>query len=75
MAKTFQHVVPVELREADDGPPMLRGVVSTRRSRCIAGGRAEVVCPVISVVWPPSGIALLGSSIEGQQLAHAVPDP
>ena len=69
MAKTVQYVVPVELREADDGP-MLRGVV-LQEGRAAQGGRAEVFAP-LSVVWPSDGIALLGEH-RGPELARAVP--
>ena len=44
MAETVQYVVPVELREADDGP-MLRGVV-LQEGRAARGGRAEVFTPL-----------------------------
>ena len=70
MAKTVQYVVPVELREADDGPPTLRGVV-LQEGRAAAGGRAEVFAP-LSVVWPHNGIALRGEH-RGSELARAVP--
>ena len=69
MAKTVQYVVPVELREADEGP-MLRGVV-LQEGRAAQGGRAEVFAP-LSVVWPSDGIALLGEH-RGSELARAVP--
>ena len=69
MAETVQYVVPVELREADDGP-MLRGVV-LQEGRAAQGGRAEVFAP-LSVVWPSDGIALLGEH-RGSELARAVP--
>ena len=58
MAETVQYVVPVELREADDGP-MLRGVVLQEGRAAAQGGRAEVFAP-LSVVWPSDGIALRG---------------
>ena len=69
MAKTVQYVVPVELREADDGP-MLRGVV-LQEGRAAHGGRAEVFSP-LSVVWPSDGIALRGEH-RGSELARVVP--
>ena len=69
MAETVQYVVPVELREADDGP-MLRGVV-LQEGRAAAGGRAEVFSP-FSVVWPHDGISLRGEH-RGPELARAVP--
>ena len=69
MAETVQYVVPVELREADEGP-MLRGIV-LQEGRASQGGRAEVFAP-LSVVWPSDGIALLGEH-RGAALAHAVP--
>ena len=69
MAKTVQYVVPVELREADDGP-MLRGVV-LQEGRAAQGGRAEVFTP-LSVVWPADGIALRGEH-RGSELARVMP--
>ena len=69
MAQTVQYVVPVELREADEGP-LLRGTV-LQEGRAAQGGRAESFAP-LSVVWPSSGIALLGEH-RGAALAHAVP--
>ena len=56
MAETLQYVVPVELREASEGP-LLRGVV-LQEGRAAQGGRAEVFAP-LSVTWPANGIALL----------------
>ena len=69
MAETVQYVVPVELREADEGP-MLRGTV-LQEGRAAHGGRAEVFAP-LSVVWPSDGINLL-SGHRGAELARAVP--
>ena len=69
MQETVQYVVPVELREASDGPT-LRGTV-LQEGRAAQGGRAESFAP-LSVVWPSSGIALLGEH-RGAALAHAVP--
>ena len=69
MSETLRYVVPVEVREADDGP-MLRGVV-LQEGRAAQGGLAESFAP-LSVVWPSIGIALLGEH-RGAALAHAVP--
>ena len=69
MRDTLQYVVPVEVREADDGPK-LRGTI-LQEGRAAQGGRAEVFAP-LSVVWPSDGIALLGEH-RGAALAHAVP--
>ena len=69
MLGTLQYVVPVELREAADGP-LLRGVV-LQEGRAAQGGRAEVFAP-LSVVWPSDGIALLAEH-RGSELARAVP--
>ena len=49
---------------------MLRGTV-LQEGRAAQGGRAESFAP-LSVVWPSSGIALLGEH-RGAALAHAVP--
>ena len=59
----------VEIREAKDGP-MLHGTI-LQEGRAAQGGRAESFSP-LSVVWPSSGIALLGEH-RGAALAHAVP--
>ena len=69
MRETLQYVVPVELREADDGPK-LRGIV-LQEGRAAQGGRAEVFAPG-SVVWASDGIALLGEH-RGTELARAIP--
>ena len=69
MADTLQYVIPVELREASEGPT-LRGVV-LQEGRAAQGGRAEVFAP-LSVVWPSNGIALLAEH-RGSELARAVP--
>ena len=69
MQETVQYVVPVELREADEGPT-LHGVV-IQEGRAAQGGRAESFSP-LSVVWPATGIALLAEH-RGAALAHAVP--
>ena len=66
---TLSYVVPVEVREADDGP-MLRGAI-LQEGRAAHGGRAEVFAP-LAVVWPSDGIALLGEH-RGSELARAVP--
>ena len=70
MRDTLHYVVPVEVREAADGP-MLRGVV-LQEGRAASGGRAEVFAP-LSVVWPSDGIALLGEHRAEVELARAVP--
>ena len=69
MAETLQYVIPVELREASEGPT-LRGVV-LQEGRAAQGGRAEVFAP-LSVTWPANGIALLAEH-RGAELARAVP--
>ena len=69
MAETVQYVIPVELREAKDGPRLAGTVL--QEGRASAGGRAEVFAP-LSVVWPSDGIALLGEH-RGAELARAVP--
>ena len=69
MPGTLQYVVPVELREASEGP-MLRGVV-LQEGRAAHGGRAEVFSP-LSVLWPPDGLAVLAEH-RGAELARAVP--
>ena len=69
MQETVNFVVPVELREADEGPT-LHGVV-LQEGRAAQGGRAESFAP-LSVVWPATGIALLAEH-RGTALAHAVP--
>ena len=72
MQEPLQYIVPVEVREADDGPK-LRGVV-LQEGRAAQGGRAEVFAP-FSVVWPSDGISLLGEH-RGAELARASrPDP
>ena len=70
MTETVQYVVPVELREADDGPPMLRGVV-LQEGRAAHGGRAEVFTP-LSVLWPADGIAIRAEH-RGVEVGRAVP--
>ena len=69
MQETLQFVVPVEVREADDGPK-LRGTI-LQEGRAAQGGRAELFSP-FSVVWLSDGIALLGEH-RGAELARAVP--
>ena len=69
MQETLQFVVPVEVREADDGPK-LRGTI-LQEGRAAQGGRAELFSP-FSVVWPSDGIAVLGEH-RGTELARAVP--
>ena len=69
MAETLQYVVPVELREASEGP-LLRGVV-LQEGRAAQGGRAEVFAP-LACCWPSNGIALLAEH-RGSELARAVP--
>ena len=69
MQETVKYVVPVELREADEGPT-LHGVV-LQEGRAAQGGRAESFAP-LSVVWPSTGIALLAEH-RGEELARAVP--
>ena len=69
MPETLKYVVPVELREASDGPK-LRGIV-LQEGRAAQGGRAEVFAP-LSVVWASDGIALLGEH-RGAELARAIP--
>ena len=69
MRDTLQFVVPVEVREASDGP-ILRGTI-LQEGRAAQGGRAEVFAPY-SAVWPSNGIALLGEH-HGSELARAVP--
>ena len=69
MRDTLQYVVPVEVREADDGP-RLRGTV-LQEGRAASGGRAEIFSP-LSVVWPSDGIALRGEH-RGSELARVVP--
>ena len=69
MQETVQYVVPVELRDAEEGP-MLRGTV-LQEGRAAQGGRAELFSP-LSVVWPSTGIRVL-SEHRGDQLALAVP--
>ena len=69
MQEPLQYVIPVELREATEGP-MLRGTV-LQEGRASAGGRAEVFAP-LSVVWPSDGIKILGEHL-GSELGRAVP--
>ena len=69
MPDTLQCVVPVELREAEDGP-VLHGVV-LQEGRAAQGGLAEVFSP-LSVIWPSTGIGLLGAH-HGPELARAIP--
>ena len=69
MAETLKYVVPVEVREATDGP-MLRGVV-LQEGRAAQGGRAELFAPQ-SVVWPSAGIEVLAEH-QGLSLARALP--
>ena len=69
MQETLQYIVPVEVREADDGPK-LRGTI-LQEGRAAQGGRAEVFAPG-SVVWASDGIAVLGEH-RGAELARAVP--
>ena len=69
MRETVQYIVPIELREADDGPK-LRGTI-LQEGRAAQGGRAELFAPG-SVVWASDGISLLGEH-RGAELARAVP--
>ena len=69
MAETLQYVIPVELREASEGPT-LSGVV-LQEGRAAQGGRAEVFAP-LACCWPSNGIALLAEH-RGSELARAVP--
>ena len=69
MGDHLQYVVPVELREASEGP-MLTGTV-LQEGRAAQGGRVESFSP-LSVVWPSTGIRVL-SEHRGHQLALAVP--
>ena len=69
MRDTLQYVVPVEVREASDGP-MLSGTI-LQEGRAAHGGRAELFTN-FSVVWPSDGISLLGEH-HGSELARAVP--
>ena len=69
MQEPLQYVVPVEVREASDGP-ILRGTI-LQEGRAAQGGRAEVFAPY-SAVWPSNGIALLGEH-HGPELARAMP--
>ena len=66
MSETLKYIVPVEVREADDGPK-LRGTI-LQEGRAAQGGRAEVFAPG-SVVWASGGIALLGEH-RGAELAR-----
>ena len=70
MPDTLQYVVPVEFREADDGP-MLRGAI-LQEGTAARGGRAEVFAP-FSVVWPTNGIAIMGEHRAEVELGRAVP--
>ena len=69
MAETLQYVIPVELREASDGPK-LRGTI-LQEGRAAKGGRAELFAPG-SVVWASDGIALLAEH-RGAELAARRP--
>ena len=69
MRDTLQYVVPVEVRDAADGP-MLRGVV-LQEGRAAHGGRAEVFTP-LSVVWPSDGIAIR-TEHRGVEVGRAMP--
>ena len=69
MSATLQYVVPVEVRDADDGP-LLTGTI-LQEGRAAQGGRAESFSP-FSVVWPHDGIALRGEH-RGSELARVVP--
>ena len=69
MAETLKYVVPVELREATDGP-MLRGIMLPE-GRAAQGGRAEVFAPQ-SVVWPSEGVKILAEH-RGSELARTIP--
>ena len=69
MQEPLQYIVPVEVREADDGPK-LRGTI-LQEGRAAQGGRAELFAPG-SVVWASDGISLLGEH-RGAELARAVP--
>ena len=69
MREPLQYIVPVEVREADDGPK-LRGTI-LQEGRAAQGGRKELFAPG-SVVWASDGIALLGEH-RGAELARAIP--
>ena len=69
MAETLKYFVPVELREATDGP-MLRGIMLPE-GRAAQGGRAELFSP-LSVVWPSEGVKIL-SQHRGSELARTIP--
>ena len=68
MPETVQYVVPVELREAKDGP-MLRGVL-------IQEGRAASVRPEVfapgSLVWASDGVAIRAKHL-GAEDSRAIP--
>ena len=67
--ETLQYIVPIELREADDGPK-LRGTI-LQEGRAAQGGRAELFAPG-SVRWASDGISVLGEH-RGAELARAIP--
>ena len=69
MPETLKYVVPVEVRESDDGP-WLKGSI-LQEGRAAQGGRAEVFSP-FSVVWPSNGLAILGEH-HGPELARCIP--
>ena len=64
------YVVPIEVREADDGP-MLKGTI-LQEGRAAHGRRAEVFAP-FSVMWPTNGISILGEHRAQVALGRAVP--
>ena len=68
MAETVLYVVPVELREADNGP-MLHGVL-------IQEGRAASVRPEVfapgSLVWASEGVAIRAAHLAGED-SRAIP--
>ena len=53
----MRHVFEVEVRDAENGRPRLRGVMLTE-GRAASGGRAEVFAPG-AVRWPAEGVGIL----------------
>ena len=69
MQETLQYVIPVEVRESDDGPWLKGSII--QEGRAAQGGRAELFSP-FSVVWPSNGLAILGEH-HGPELARCIP--
>ena len=55
----MKHSFEIEVRQAEDGAPELRGTM-LQEGRAATGGRAEVFAP-LSVQWPSGGVEIAPS--------------